>query len=450
MIEKTRLTALLKEALRSSPADETELVAWSGTRALTRFAESSIHQNVSEENTIVTARVAVGKRQGVVMTNRIEPKELGAALERATEIAKASPEDPDFPGLPKSDAAPQANTYSAATAEMTPADRAEALAEAVDVAAAQKTTLSGAYRVSAFSTIVVNTTGTEQAYDGTDASLSVFATDENKVNGATGAYSRGIEGIDVVGTARMAVEKCVAAANPVTIDYEPMDVVVEPRAIAEVLSWLNFTAFGAKQVHENMSFLAGRFGEKVMGDNITLVDDGYDDDGVPVPFDFEGVTKKRVTIIEKGVATSPVYDSTTAAKDGVESTGHAGMAAYRGGPSCSNLFVLPGDKTREELIGMVDRGVYVSNFHYVNGLLDTRQTLFTGMTRAGTYLIEDGKVTRAVKNMRWTDSMMRAFSNVAAMTRERETIGASWGAIGSVTTPTMLIRGFRFTGATDF
>jgi PmbA protein len=450
MIEKTRLSALLNEALKDSPADETELVVWSGTNSLTRFAESRVHQNVHEENAVVTARVAVGKRLGVVMTNRLKPAELRAALTRATEIAKASPEDPDFPGFPKSDPAPAVDTFSEATAAMSPMQRAEAVNRAVDIAAKKKTTLSGAYRVSAFRAAVVNTSGTEQMYDGTDAFLSVFATDANKVNGATAAYARGIEGIDVARTAQLAVDKCVAGANPVSVDYEPMDIVVEPRAIAEVLSWLNFTAFGAKQVHENMSFMAGRFGEKVMGDNITLVDDGFDPSGVPVPFDYEGVTKRPVTIIERGIARSPVYDSITAAKDGVESTGHAGMAAYRGGPSCSNLFVLPGDRTKEELIGMVDRGIFVSNFHYVNGFLDTRRALFTGMTRAGTYLIENGRIARAVKNMRWTDSMMRVFSEVAGMTKERETIGASWGAIGSVTSPTMLVRGFKFTGATDF
>ncbi len=450
MIEKTKLTALLKEALQRSPADATELVAWSGTNSLTRFAESRIHQNVHDEDTVITARVAVGKRVGVTMTNTLDPAELQSALARATEIAKSSPEDPDFPGFPKSDVAPPADTFSEATALMTPMQRAEAVGQAVDIAAQKRTTLSGAYRVSAFRFAVVNTSGTEQMYDGTDAFLSVFATDANKVNGATAAYAKGIEGIDVAGTARRAVDKCVAAADPVSVEYGPMDIVVEPRAIAEVISWLNFTAFGAKQVHENMSFMAGRFGEKVWGENITLVDDAFDTAGIPVPFDYEGVTKKPVTLIERGVARSPVYDSISAAKDGVANTGHAGSAAFRGGPAPRNLFITPGDKTRDDLIGMVDRGIYVSNFHYVNGLLDTRRALFTGMTRAGTYLIEDGRISKAVKNMRWTDTMMRFFSQVDAMTKERETIGASWGAVGSVTTPAMLVRGFKFTGATEF
>ncbi len=450
MIERGRLDALLKEVLANSPADETELVAHCGTNRLTRFTGSLIHQNVSEENCSVTVRVAVGKRTGVAVTNRMDGAALAEAAKQATEVAQASPEDPDFPGFKKSERAPEADTYSEATALMPPSARAEAVNRAVEIAAEKGTTLSGAYRVSDFRFAVMNSSGTDQEYYGTDAFLSIYATDDNGVAGAAVAYAKGIEGIDVEATTRRAVGKCVAGADPVAIDYGPLDVIIEPKAVAEVMSWLNFTAFGAKQVHEGFSFMAGRFGEKVMGDGITIRDDGFDPAGVPVPFDYEGVPKKPVTIIEHGVARSPVYDTLTAVKDGVESTGHAGMAAFRGGPGPSNLFIEPGDKTQDELISMVDRGLLVTSFHYVNGLLDTRKALFTGMTRAGTFLIEGGKIVRPVKNLRWTDSMMRAFSNVDAMTREREVVGASWGAVGSVTSPTMLIRGFKFTGATEF
>ncbi len=450
MIDTKRLDVLLKETLANSPGDETELVARCGTNRLTRFAESVIHQNVSEEDCTVTVRVAVGKRTGVASTNRLEAGVLAEAVKQATEVAQASPEDPGFPGFQKSERAPEADTYSEATALMPPSARAEAIGRAVAIAAEKGATLSGAYRVSDFRFAVMNTSGTEQEYYGTDAFLSTYATDDDGVAGAAVAYAKGIDGIDVEATTRRAVDKCVAGADPVAIDYEPLDVIIEPKAVAELMSWLNFTAFGAKQVQEGFSFMTGRFGEKVMGDNITIRDDGFDTAGVPVPFDYEGVPKKPVTIIEQGVARSPVYDTLTAARDGAESTGHAGTAAFRGGPGPSNLFIEPGDKTNDELISMVDRGLLVTSFHYVNGLLDTRKALFTGMTRAGTFLIEGGKIVRAVKNLRWTDSMMRVFSNVDAMTREREVIGASWGAVGSVTSPTMLIRGFKFTGATEF
>ena len=199
-----------------------------------------------------------------------------------------------------------------------------------------------------------------------------------------------------------------------------------------------------------MSFMADRIGEKVMGDLVTIHDDGTDPTGVPIPFDFEGVPKRKVTIIENGVARGPVYDSVTAAKDGVESTGHGGLAVFRGGPSCSNLFIAEGDSEFDDLLAAVKRGLLVTRFHYINGLLDTKKALFTGMTRDGTFLIENGKITKAVKNLRFNDSMLRAYSNVEAVTKKRGVAGRNWGGIGSITAPSVLIRDFKFTGTTEF
>ncbi|MBN2564518.1 MAG: TldD/PmbA family protein, partial [Candidatus Eisenbacteria bacterium] len=181
-----------------------------------------------------------------------------------------------------------------------------------------------------------------------------------------------------------------------------------------------------------------------------IYDDGRDPEGVPIPFDFEGVPKRKVTIIENGVARGPVYDSVTAAKDGVKSTGHAGLSVFRGGPGPSNLFIAPGDAEMGDLMKAVKRGLLITRFHYINGLLDTRKALFTGMTRDGTFLIENGKVTKAVKNLRFNDSMLRAYSNVEALTKKRGVAGRNWGGIGSITAPTVLIRDFRFTGTTEF
>ena len=144
------------------------------------------------------------------------------------------------------------------------------------------------------------------------------------------------------------------------------------------------------------------------------------------------------------------HDTTTAKKDGVESTGHAGVASFRGGPGPSNLFMASGEDDLEDLMSRVKRGLLVSRFHYLNGLLDTRKALFTGMTRDGTFLIENGKIVGAVKNLRFTDSMLRAYSNVDGVTKARQTVGQNWGGIASATVPTMLVREFTFTGATEF
>jgi predicted Zn-dependent protease len=450
MIEKNRLMTLLDDALSGSPADETELVGYGVASSLTRFAGSAIHQNVHEDDHLIIARVAVGKKIGVVQTNRYEPESLRGAIDRAVEIARQSPEVPGFPGLPRADSAPKVASFSRTTASMSPDDRAEGVGAAVALASESGVTLSGAFRTSVLSRAVANSSGTRQYYDATEAFLSVFATDENGVSGSSSAYAVSCDDVDPVKTARKAVDKCKAAADPIEFEADAIDVVLEPRATSEIMEWLNFTSFGAKQVQEGQSFMAGRIGEKVMGDNVTIYDDGLDPEGIPIPFDFEGVPKRRVAIVENGIAKGPVYDSLTAARDGAESTGHGGIATFRGGPMPSNLFIAAGEDSYEDLLLRVKRGLVITRFHYINGLLDTKKALFTGMTRDGTFLVEDGKIAHAIKNLRFTDSMLRAYSNVDGVTREREIAGRNWGGIGSVTAPTMLVRDFRFTGTTEF
>lgn len=450
MMDKEKMLALMRGAIERSPADETEIVALSYTTALTRFANSTIHQNVREENTMVVARAAVGKKLGVSSVNRLDPDTLAAALDRATATAKASPDVSGFPGFPEAGPAKSVDAFSKRTAAMTPEARADAVGKAAAIAAGAGQTISGIYRINSRSLAVANSSGAEQHFDGTDAALSVFATDPNGISSSATACAIDVDDIPVEETATRAVEKCKAAANPVAVEPGEYDVIISPRAIAEVLGWLSFTSFGAQQVQEGQSFMAGHVGEELLDESITLYDDGLDGAGIPMPFDFEGVPKQRVTLIENGVIKGPVYDSLTGAKDGVASTGHAGVASFRGGPAPSNLFMAPGERSVDELLSSVKRGLMITNFHYLNGLLDTRKALFTGMTRDGTFLIEDGHVAGAVKNMRFTDSMVRALANVGGVSKERHVVARSWGGIGATTVPTLLLRDFKFTGSTEF
>ncbi|MFH1502634.1 MAG: TldD/PmbA family protein [Candidatus Eisenbacteria bacterium] len=450
MISKNELLSLLSDALKGSPADGTELMAYGVDSSLTRFADSIIHQNVHEDDHSVVARVAVGKRIGVTDTNKLDPASLKRAIERAVAIAKESPEQDDFPGFPPSAPASGVSAYSEATANASPDRRAQGVATAVAVARERGLRVSGAFRTTTASVAVASTSGMRQHYDGSDAFLSIFAIGDGGESGSQSGYAISVDDIDIEDVARAAVEKCVAAKDPISVEPGAFDVILEPRATAEVMSWLSFTSFGAKQVQEGQSFMAGRIGEKIMGDAISIYDDGSDPEGVPIPFDFEGVPKKRVVLIENGVARGPVHDTTTAKKDGVESTGHAGVASFRGGPSPSNLFIAGGDDELSDLMSRIKRGLLVTRFHYLNGLLDTRKALFTGMTRDGTFLLENGKVTSAVKNLRFTDSMLRAYSNVDGVTKARQTVGQNWGGIASTTAPSILVRDFKFTGATEF
>ena len=183
-------------------------------------------------------------------------------------------------------------------------------------------------------------------------------------------------------------------------------------------------------------------GEKILGDNISIWDDGLDPRGVPSAFDPEGVPKQRVDLIVNGVAKGIVYDSYTAHKEGKESTGHSsgGIGTY--GPFASNMFMQPGEHTLDEMIAGTKYGVLVTRFHYSNVIHPT-QVLITGMTRDGTFLIEDGRITKPLKNMRFTDSVLRILQNTDMISRDLMRQQAA-------VVPAIRAKGFRFSGATEF
>lgn len=186
----------------------------------------------------------------------------------------------------------------------------------------------------------------------------------------------------------------------------------------------------------------GKFGEKVMGENVTIWDDGLDPAGLPRSFDAEGLPKQRVDMIVNGVAKAVVYDSYTAKKEGKESTGHAVSPIIAYGPMPGNMFMQPGDSSVEEMIASTKRGILVTRFHYTN-LIHPILVLITGMTRDGTFLIEDGKITKPLKNLRFTDGVIERLSNVELISKE--TKREAYAVV-----PALKVKGFRFTGATEF
>jgi len=190
----------------------------------------------------------------------------------------------------------------------------------------------------------------------------------------------------------------------------------------------------------------GRLGEQIVGENVTLWDDGLDPAGVPMPFDFEGVPKRRVTFFDRGIARDVVYDSFTAGREGKQSTGHALPAPNSYGPMPLHLFLGAGDSDQAGLLAGIDRGLWVTRFHYVNVVQPTKAIL-TGMTRDGTFLIENGQITRPVHNLRFTQSVLDALSDIQAIGREPMMLQDE---VGGTHVPALRIGRFSFTSATQF
>ncbi|HKR62455.1 MAG TPA: metallopeptidase TldD-related protein, partial [Thermoanaerobaculia bacterium] len=222
------------------------------------------------------------------------------------------------------------------------------------------------------------------------------------------------------------------------------DVILEPPALGEVFDWMNMIAFTGQSYEDGSSFFVGNLGKRMLGENFSLVDDALS--YLPFPFDMEGLPKRAVALIENGVPRTPVLDKAWADRLGMQPTAHAWHLGSPEHGSAFHLTMAGGDATREEMIASTKLGVWVTRFNYVNGLLEPKTALMTGTTRDGTFLIRDGEVVARLPNLRWTQSMVEAFSNIESLSRERRSVGTWYNMYGGTLAPVVKIRGWNFTG----
>ncbi|MDP3017191.1 MAG: metallopeptidase TldD-related protein, partial [Deltaproteobacteria bacterium] len=248
--------------------------------------------------------------------------------------------------------------------------------------------------------------------------------------------------------AKEAIEKALRG-EPVQIEPGEYEVILEPYAVSELLSFLGYLGFHALAVQEGRSFFCNEFGKKLVDSGVTIYDDGLDPEGLQIPFDFEGIPKQRVTFFEEGVAKGVTYDSFTGNREGKNSTGHGLIAPNTEGPIPINLFMQGGESSLEEMVRSVRKGIYVTRFHYTN-VVEPMKAVLTGMTRDGTFLIEEGEIKKPIKNLRFTESVLRAFSRVSAVSRARRICSEgtvySRRFITGVVAPAIKVDGFNFSG----
>lgn len=450
MIGKEKLFGRLEKILAGSHADETDIVFVGTESGLTRYANSAIHQNVFENNSIIYFRSVLGNRIGVARTNSLVAADLKKSLQDSYEIAQNQPENPDFPGLPKPAKYQKMNTFDDTTAGFSPRDRAKVVKKVISWADRNGFTMAGALSTMSGEIAVLNSKGIRAYQPITSASINMIAMSDTSSGYAAGT-SRRVGDIDIDMLTRRAVDKCEGSQHPRSIEPGDYEVILEPAAVGALLEWINYIGFGYKSFQEKTSFLAGKIGKKITADAITIYDDGLNSKSIAFPFDFEGVPKKKVVFVDKGVARGVVYDRIGAVKDKTKSTGHAQTPDQTGqGAFALNLFMTPGTTAREKMIEKVRKGILITRFHYINGFIDTPNAVLTGMTRDGTFLIENGEVVGGIKNLRFTDAMMRSFKTVKAISKEAELINSWWDAVGCISAPTLHLGSFRFTGKTEF
>jgi predicted Zn-dependent protease len=416
MLGEAECLGLLDAALAACECDQAEVILYRTNSALTRFAESRIHQNVSELSGMISVRAILGKRVGCARGNQLAVDDARAVARRAVDLARVAAEDQAFVSLPSPRPIPTVQAYAEATASSNPESRAEAAREMVGVAAGHGCKASGSLSAETAEFGVANSLGVRAYTPATQASLVLVVSDEDS-SGYAEWRGMDIALLDPRVAAEVAAEKCVAGRGAESLPPGEYPVVLEPAAVGDLLMFLGYLGLGALSLQEGRSFLSGRMGEKVLGENVTIWDDATDGRSLAAPFDWEGQPKRKVTLIEKGVGRTVVYDSYTANREGRESTGHALPAPNTVGPLPINLFLAPGEASLNDMIESTKRGLLVTRFHYVN-VIHEKETIITGMTRDGLFLIEHGKVTRPARNLRFTQSIVGALSKVEMVGRE--------------------------------
>lgn len=451
MLGESQLKNLADRILGMSKADQTEVLVFSGSSALTRFANNYIHQNVEQEDVDLRLRVVLtsaagGAKIGVASTNVLSDDSLRALVERATEMARRQKENADFRSLPGPQPIPSVDSFVERTARCGPEERAAVVARICDAAVEAGLTAAGAFRTGVGEVTVANSLGVFGYHREATADINTVVMGETS-SGHAERVSLDVADIDGDEIAREAVDKALRGANPVALEPGEYPVILDEYAVADLLDFFAYLSFGAQAYQEKRSFMSGRLGEKVMGENVSIWDDGLAPECIPSPFDFEGVPKQRVDFVEAGVARGIVYDTYYAGREeSAQSTGHGLPAGYTFGPIPSNMFLGAGDATKDDMLASIERGVWVSRFWYTRPVHPLK-VVVTGMTRDGTFLIEKGRITAPIKNLRFTQSYVDALNEVEAIGREARLLPA---IAGHSRVPALHIRRWNFTGATEF
>jgi predicted Zn-dependent protease len=428
----------LLDLVAPSGADA-EVTVHRHTLSLTRYANSFIHQNVSDTAETVQLRLHVDGRTAASSTSNTTADGLAGLVERTLAAARLRPVDTGWAGLtPPTDPTGTGN-YDRATAEASPADRAAVVRAFVDAAGGLET--AGYCRTTSTEAIYANSAGHRLTSRSTLAAADGIARTGTSDGMARTASVR-FGDLDGTALGSRAATKARSAADPEELPPGRYPVVLEPTAVADMLSFLGMLGFNARAVAEGRSF--ARLGEAQFDLAITLVDDPLSPAAAGEPFDAEGTPCRTLELVKDGVTTSVAHDRRTARTAGAASTGHAIPGGERFGAVPLHLALRPGTGTN--LVAGLDRGLLVSDFWYTR-VLDPRTQVVTGLTRNGVWLVVGGEIVRPVRNLRFTQSYLEALApgNVLGVAAETAQVPDTWLS-GTLIAPALHLASWNFTG----
>jgi PmbA protein len=441
-----QVRSVAEAALDLPAADAVEVLFLHEWGGLTRFARSHIHQSTSREDTGIRVRVVQGDRVGVASTNDFSVEGATSAARSALELAGVAAPDPHFPGLaPEAGVPVTDHAFDDATASSSPQQRAEAVSALIETMG-PGFEAAGAYDTTATEVALVNTEGQFCYAPMSQASVTTVVAGGEGGTGFAEATAFRAADLDPAAVGGRAFAKARDSGAPRDLEAGVYEVVLEPPAVATLLGFLAYLGFGGRAIAEGRSCFSGKLGEKLMSDRVSVYDDGRSPLTIGLPFDFEGTPKQRVDLIREGVVLGGVHDRRSAGQAGTEPTGHALPPPSPEGAFPLNLFLDPGQATVEDMVRATGRGLLVTRFHYSNVVHPTLAVI-TGMTRDGTWLIEDGEVKHPAKNLRFTQSIIDALNRVELVGGETELASEFFFAASRV--PALRISEFSFTGKSD-
>lgn len=431
-------------AARSMGVCDLEALIGAGANALTRFANNTIHQNVAERTGYLSVRALVDGRTARINTNVLDADGIRRAVEQAITFARLQAPDPELLPLagPEEYSAPP--RFFAGTAAVAPRDRAAVVSEAINIVERASQTAAGIYSTGESVLAILNTNGVFGYHAETMAQFSITALAADSSGWAKNSACD-VDDLRPLELALTAARKAADSHGPAEIPPGRYTVILEPSAVLDLVGQL-FSDFSATALRDERSFLTNRIGHKLFGANISVYDDGDHPLQSGAPFDGEGMPRRRISLVEQGVVKNVVYSRQAAARESVPPTGHGFPEPNEFGEAPMNIVIAGGDTPVEEMVASTNRGILVTRLWYIREV-DPYQKIMTGMTRDGTFLVEDGKIIRGLRNFRFNQDLIELLSNVDALS---PSVRASGEEIFDMVVPAMKIRGFNFTEVTTF
>jgi PmbA protein len=432
------------DAARAHGVTDIEAIIATENQALTRFANNVIHQNVAERTTHISVRPIIDGRTARASTNRTDPDSIRNVVAEAIAITRLTEPDPELLPLYSGQAASPINRYFSATANCTPDGRARAVAEAIQVVRSHRQTAAGIYSTDSSTFSLYNSRGVSLEHRETMARFSITATDRASSGWAKGSAcdAAALSPLDL---ATSAAQKAARSGQARELPAGRYTVILEPAAVLDLAGQMTGD-FSATAIRDGRSFLNDRLGCKLFGENISIYDDSRDPGQSGPPFDAEGVLRKRLTLVDRGVVRDIACCRQQAAVAGVEPTGHGFPLPNEIGEAPSNVVFGGGETPLEEMIATTARGILVTRLWYIREV-DPYEKIFTGMTRDGTFLVENGRIVAGVRNFRFNESLIEMLSNVEQLSPARR---ASGEEAPDMVVPAMKVRDFHFTEVTRF